>query len=549
MKNFNTFSKDLDSINEGLEKLIPRKWIIKLFRNKSWRKILGLEDIKISKRALTQTEKSNLLQSINHLKNIGDESLITDLLDAAFMENDKLVILSRQGNKIDLKFILAILDMHNANKLDKEVFEKFIKILPEKFPDGQLCASRFRLAMGGNKLTRIPNLKVSKGIKFSLKEDSKIIKQVINLEKYWDKSTWTPKEVEQGYKEFTEVMDIALGLETGLKSVKTGKKQWAIDYFTNELKQGSITKQEFETFVKEIEKWKDWELQTQVLPYSLRYAPREISIRIWDKQKFMQKYSGLIDPTGDYKPRANAMNDEIDGKTSVILNWIPENWSSKPTRETLRNIFYHEAGHAKDVSYKLKVPKDYRPQPEFTDEVGKGFYKTFHKGKEKIKEWDFYKNYFIHQVENKVITRAALEDMRSNANKWLKSRHQAYKDVGWDDLNSRKGSTQDTIEWFKSIKDFLRKSEKFMNASGDDWKQLSKEDLISVRNFWDLMSSFDVESFNLVWLKELRNKNPKEFKIYAKKLATQIDEWIEKLKPQAFESTKYKYLIDFNFFN
>jgi len=562
MKSFDKFSNEEYLVNEGLGDLISpivkrilpaiEKWIPKVFNSNTWKKIIGFAEVGMpaAARVLTTLERKELTKSLSVYSDVLGAELVEGFINYTYVSADKLVIASRGGGQIELKYIFSMVEQSKAGKLNKEILERFIKILPERFKNGELCASRFRQAMSGN-IKNVPKLSVTKGIRFSPNEDSKILRNIIEIEKYWDKSKWTQQELQRGYKEIVEELDIAVSPdEYLLKKIPAEEayNKW-IEYLNDEVKLGMMTQTECDDAIIRLGKLdkKNWSLETQKLPDSIKYLKRIVRYRIWDKQSYL-KSTGKT----ELRDLGNCETVNVGGKTEKIINILPENYPNKPSRDELKNLFYHEISHGKDVALNksAKYSKSYKPVADETID-GKGFYKSTTRGKkgkvkEVMKEWDFYKNYFIHTIENKVRFRASLEDMKFNANEWLTNRVNQYRGVGWNELESRKRGMVDTINWLKSVNNFLKSSSEYMDAAKkQDFSKVSQEGKESIHHFWELVSTYKVGNANYEWLEALKKDNPKGFKEYSKKLATQIDEWIDKLSPQAFESSKFKYLKEF----
>jgi len=393
-------------------------------------------------------------------KDLGDD-LIKSITSNVMKVNGKFTMVSRLGNVLEIE---KVIKLSKGVKEGKLPLDKFIKILPEKFPDGELCASRFRKALTGLE-AKVPKLEVTKGIKFSPKEQTKIVRNLIEIEKHWNKSTWTNLERQRGYKEFVDEMEIQI-----LPNEFTTKRVSAKEYYDNglellqkELDLGNITQKEFDEIKAgfgEID-WKNWawDIRKEKLPNNVKYAKRKVKFRIWDKKEYLQANN-----IEEYAAQGNCETGlDHSGQTESIVNIFPENYQGKPNRETVKNLIYHEISHAKDAGLGNKSQvkgyrKDYRPSPDVDlTQVDKKYYTTFSKeGKPTKKEWDFYKNYFVHPIENKVIFRATLEDIKTNINKWLKSRIKEYNEVGYDDIKSKKAAMKDTIGWLRDVQGFLK---------------------------------------------------------------------------------------------
>ena len=180
--------------------------------------------------------------------------------------------------------------------------------------------------------------------------------------------------------------------------------------------------------------------------------------------------------------------------------------------------------------------KDYRPSADVDlTQVDKKYYTTFSKkGKPTKKEWDWYKNYFVHPIENKVIFRSTLEDIKTNINKWLKSRIKEYNEVGYDDIKSKKAAMKDTIGWLRDVQEFLKSSQ------GGEITELMR---VKKQRFDDFLGG---ANFDLNWFRSLKKDNPDGYKEYAKKLSIQINDWIEKLSTKAYENITIDRFNEFN---
>lgn len=525
----------------------------KLFNWKGWLKKtpkvkpgqLGADDLKLVNSLLSKVESQ-----------LGDE-LIDLLRKNVKLVEGKPVMVTRAGNVLDLEKVTRIVQGVKSGKVD---LDKFIKILPEKFSDGTLCASKFRQQLSGQ-VSKVPSLAVTKGIKFSPQDQSKVLKNLNKIKQYWNKSTWTEAERKQGFKEIEDELEIAV-LPESVKSKRVSKedhKKWIDETLDKELEMGTINQQEYDFIKKENEDWfNNWSkfkyqslpmVQGVPIPNSVIYAKRTVRFKIWDKEIYL-KHTGEKDVTG-----GQCYLIVNDGKTESIIDIFPDSYGKEfPGIERLKSLIYHEITHAKDASLFGSRGVGYRKNyvtstsNRLEDIDGKKFYKSTQKvrgkkGKTKqvMKEYDYYKNYFVHEIENRAIFRESLETMKVNANEWLRKRIDQYKKLGWDDLESKKRGMQDTINWLRDSKQFLKSVDSLIAAgkikSGEStWKDVPLDITTNINHFWQLVGNYRIGNVSYTWIKELRDRNPEAWKVYSKKLATQIDEWINKLSPQAFES-------------
>jgi hypothetical protein len=480
----------------------------------------------------TSDDIQKLYKNLTKMKGLVGEELFQNFVKGSVFTQGEWKLVTRTGNLWSVEKVSAAI---KAAKEGRIQMDKLIKILPERFPNGQYCASSVRTELTGKPVV-VPRFKVEQGVKFSQADEIKTLKAYDECLRNFDQSTWTEAERQLGHKKITTELEMTTADEYQYKQKNVeDRKKFMQEHIDKEKARGLISEVEYKNLQSLVDKMPKYGWDWEKLPNTLKTGKRKVDFEIWDNAAYETKFGTKPTSWGHH-----TRLDDKDGRTRHIIRLFPDNikystGAKIPISELRRNpkwsknLFFHEVGHGKDPAL-TKSPKIRRgyastadgQDPKFVSKEnpdGNWYWGQDKKGQKIQKPWDRDINYFIHPIENVAIFAAASKDLARTLNNYLKEEiNSSIRILGMGKQQARKEAMQSIEQKLKDWEDYLKNT-------------ATTEDIAFPLE--------DIGSENSKWLTKLRAKRPSEYRKYIKKIQTQISDWRVKQRKVAYESLRF----------